>query len=146
MRRKDSLADLGFKSLNVFHRTVTTLSRDRLGRRAFGMPVVDLYTVGRRSGLPRATLLTAPLVENDSLVLVASKGGDDRAPDWYLNVVAHPDVEITLNGERRPFRARTASSEEKAELWPRVVARYRGYATYQARSRRDIPLVICDPR
>jgi deazaflavin-dependent oxidoreductase (nitroreductase family) len=146
MRRKDSLADLGFKALNVFHRTVTTLSRDRLGRRAFGMPVVDLYTVGRRSGLPRATLLTAPLVENDSLVLVASKGGDDRAPDWYLNVVAHPDVEITLNGERRPFRARTASSEEKAELWPRVVARYRGYATYQARSRRDIPLVICDPR
>jgi deazaflavin-dependent oxidoreductase (nitroreductase family) len=146
MRRKDSLADLGFKALNLFHRTVTTLTGGRLGRRAFGMPVVDLYTVGRRSGLPRATLLTAPLVENGSLVLVASKGGDDRAPDWYLNVVAHPDVEITLNGERRPYRAHTAAPEEKAELWPRVVARYRGYASYQARSRRDIPLVICDPR
>jgi deazaflavin-dependent oxidoreductase (nitroreductase family) len=146
MRRKDSLADLGFKALNVFHRTVTTLSGGHLGRRAFGMPVVDLDTVGRRSGLPRVTLLTVPLVENGSLVLVASKGGDDRAPDWYLNVVAHPDVEITLDGQRRPFRARTASPEEKTELWPRVVARYRGYATYQNRSRRDIPLVICDPR
>jgi deazaflavin-dependent oxidoreductase (nitroreductase family) len=146
MRRKDSLADFGFKALNVFHRTVTTLSGGRLGRQAFGMAVVDLHAVGRRSGLTHATLLTAPLVENGSLVLVASKGGDDRAPDWYLNVVAHPDVEITVDGERRPFRARTATPEEKAELWPRVTARYRGYARYQTRSRREIPLVICDPR
>ncbi len=146
MRRRDSLADLGFKALNLSHRAVTALTGGHLGRRAFGMPVVDLYTVGRTSGLPRATLLTAPLSEDASLVLVASKGGDDRAPDWYLNMVANPDVEIALNGERRPFRARTATPEEKAQLWPRVVARYGGYAKYQSRSRRDIPLVICEPR
>jgi deazaflavin-dependent oxidoreductase (nitroreductase family) len=146
MRRIDSLADFGFKALNVFHRTVSTLTGGRVGRRAFGMPVVDLYSLGRRSGLTRATLLTAPITDGGSIVLVASKGGDNRSPDWYLNVVAHPDVEITLNGERRAFRARSASPEEKAALWPRVTARYRGYAKYQSRSQRDIPLVICDPR
>jgi deazaflavin-dependent oxidoreductase (nitroreductase family) len=146
VRPLHSLADLGFRSLNVFHRTVTTLSGGRVGRRAFGMPVVDLFTVGRRSGRPRATILTVPVVENGSLVLVASKGGDDRSPEWYLNLVAHPEVEITLDGARRPYRARTATPEEKAELWPRVTAQYRGYATYQTRSQRDIPLVICDPR
>jgi deazaflavin-dependent oxidoreductase (nitroreductase family) len=146
VRRIDSLADVGFRALNAFHRAVTTLTGGRVGRRAFGMPVVDLYTVGRRSGLTRATMLTVPVNDNGSLVLVASKGGDDRAPEWYLNLVANPDVEITLDGARRPFRAHTASTEQKAALWPRVTARYRGYATYQARSRRDIPLVICEPR
>lgn len=146
MRRNESFADLGFKALNLFHRSVTTLTRGRVGRRAFGMPVVDLYAVGRRSGLTRTTLLTAPVIDNGSPVLVASKGGDDRAPEWYLNVVANPNIEIAIGGERRAYLARTATPEEKAALWPRVTAQYRGYAKYQSRSRRDIPLVICDPR
>ncbi len=119
MGRRESLADLGFKALNLFHRSVISMTAGRLGRRAFGMPVVVLHCVGRRSGLARATTLTVPVSDGSSLVLVASKGGDDRPPDWYLNIEAHPDVEITVDGERRPFRARTASPEEKAALWPR---------------------------
>jgi deazaflavin-dependent oxidoreductase (nitroreductase family) len=79
-------------------------------------------------------------------VLVASKGGDDRHPDWYTNLLAHPDADLTVSGQRRAVRTRPASPDEKADLWPRVVAAYHGYAAYQRRTQRDIPLVICDPR
>ena len=113
---------------------------------AFGMPVVELHTVGRKSGLPRSTMLTAPVVDGDRIVLVASKGGDDRDPDWFRNLIAHPDAELIMAGRRRPVRARPATPDERAELWPRVVAAYPGYGGYQRRSRREIPLVICEPR
>ena len=71
---------------------------------AFGMPVVELHTVGRKSGQPRSTMLTAPVTEGDRVVLVASKGGDDRDPDWYRNLIAHPDIELTMAGLRWPAR------------------------------------------
>jgi deazaflavin-dependent oxidoreductase (nitroreductase family) len=112
----------------------------------FGMPTVELHTVGRTSGRPRSTMLTAPVIDGDRVVLVASKGGDDRDPDWYRNMMANPDIELTMAGRRRPMRARQASAEEKAELWPRIVAVYQGYGGYQRRTTRDIPVVICEPR
>lgn len=111
-----------------------------------GMPVVELRTVGRRSGQPRFTMLTAPVVDGDRVVLVASKNGDDRDPDWFRNLLAQPEVELTIEGRSRAMRARPASADEKADLWPRVLSAYQGYAAYQRRSKRDIPLVICDPR
>ena len=110
------------------------------------MPVVLLETVGRRSGEPRVTPLTAPVVDGDTVVLVASYGGDSRHPAWYLNLMTDPDVAITMNGVRREMRARTASPEEKADLWPRIVRAYRGYAAYQRRTDRDIPVVLLTPR
>ena len=111
-----------------------------------GMPAVELHTVGRKSGQPRSTMLSAPVVDGETVVLVASKGGDDRDPDWYRNVMAQPEMELTIAGKRQPMRARRASAEEKAELWPKVVAAYKGYGNYQSRTSRDIPLVICEPR
>jgi deazaflavin-dependent oxidoreductase (nitroreductase family) len=143
---KQAITDVGFRALNVFHRSVTTLSGGRLGRSAFGMPVVELHAIGRVSGLERTTILTAPIVENGRVVLVASKGGDDRDPQWYRNLLAHPDVELDIAGERRRVRARPATKEESDELWPRVVSVYRPYASYRRRAKRDIPLVICEPR
>jgi deazaflavin-dependent oxidoreductase (nitroreductase family) len=80
------------------------------------------------------------------LVVVASKGGHSDHPDWYKNLLAHPDIEVTLDDQTRPMRARTATPEEKADLWPAVVKAYRGYAGYQRNTARDIPLVICEPR
>ena len=91
-------------------------------------------------------MLTVPVIDGESLILVASKGGSDSDPDWFKNIVAQPAVEVTLNGERRTMRARVATPQEKAELWPRAVAKYKHYAGYQRRTARDIPLVICDPR
>jgi deazaflavin-dependent oxidoreductase (nitroreductase family) len=140
------LADVSLKTMSRVHRAIVHLSGGQLLGSAFGMPVIELHTVGRKSGLPRSTMLTAPVVDGDRVVLVASKGGDDRDPDWYRNLVADPDIELTMAGRRRPMRGRTASPEEKAELWPRVVAAYRAYDAYQRRTTRDIPLVICEPR
>ena len=100
----------------------------------------------RKSGQRRTVMLTAPILEDDRIVLIASKGGDDRHPDWYRNLVDEPDVEITVGDTTWPMRARSASAEEKAELWPTVVEAYKGYAGYQKRTERDIPVVICEPR
>ena len=69
------------------------------------------------------------------VVLVASKGGDDRDPQWYRNLSANPDVEVAIDGDTRKMRARTASPEEKAALWPDIVAAYKGYDSYQKTSR-----------
>lgn len=146
MGMREQIADGGLKAMNLVHRTVLRVSGGKLLSTPFGMPAVELCTTGRRSGQRRSTLLTAPIIDDRRVVLVASKGGDDRDPDWYRNLVANPDVEVTVAGRTRPMRARTASASEKAELWPTVVAAYKGYAGYQRRTHRDIPLVICEPR
>ncbi|MGH9274729.1 MAG: nitroreductase/quinone reductase family protein [Acidimicrobiales bacterium] len=134
------------KAMNVVHRAALGVSGGRLGKKVFGMPAVELHTTGRKSGQRRSVMLTAPILEPGRVVLVASKGGDDRHPDWYRNLVDQPDVEITRNGKTSPMRARTADATEKAELWPTIVAAYKGYAGYQRRTDRDIPVVICEPR
>ena len=72
-------------------------------------------------------------------------GGDDNHPAWFLNLRANPRVKVTGNGETQPMTARVATEEEKAELWPQVTAAYPGYAGYQDKTDRDIPLVILTP-
>jgi deazaflavin-dependent oxidoreductase (nitroreductase family) len=146
MTLQRSLTDIGLKVISQAHRAITGLSGGRLLGSVLGMPAVELHTVGRKSGRPRSTMLTAPVIDGGRVVLVASKGGDDRDPDWYRNLIAHPEIEVTMAGRRRPMLARRASAKEKAELWPRVVAAYSGYGGYQRRTKRDIPLVICEPR
>lgn len=80
-------------------------------------------------------------------MLVAAYGGDDRDPDWYRNLAANPDVDVALvGGVSRSMRARTASIDEKAHLWPTIVAAYQGYDYYPQLTDRDIPVVICEPR
>lgn len=110
-----------------------------------GMPALVLTTTGRKSGERRTTMLTAPIAHDTKVVLVASYGGDDRDPAWFLNLQAHPSVTVTMGGRDRTMAARVASPEEKAELWPRVVRAYKGYAGYQEKTRRPIPLVILEP-
>ena len=108
------------------------------------MSAVELRVAGRNSGIVRSTMPTVPLEFEGSLVLVASKGGDNRDPDWYRNLVATPMVEIVKGGRSLQMRARVANSEERRRLWPQVVAAYRPYESYQRRSQREIPLVICE--
>jgi deazaflavin-dependent oxidoreductase (nitroreductase family) len=76
---------------------------------------------------------------------VASKGGHSDDPIWYKNLVANPDVEITVGERTRKMRARTATPDEKATLWPELVKAYKGYDSYQRNTTRDIPVVICEP-
>jgi deazaflavin-dependent oxidoreductase (nitroreductase family) len=137
--------DIGARLVTGFHQAVYRISNGRVGNRGYGMPVLILTTTGRKSAKKRTTMLTSPVQKGDAVVLVASYGGDDRHPQWFLNLRDNPEVEITMHGQTRPMRARVASPEEKAELWPRVVEAYRGYGQYQKRTDRDIPLVICEP-
>jgi deazaflavin-dependent oxidoreductase (nitroreductase family) len=146
MALHDALFDAFLQGANRVHKAVLTLSGGRLGSSIGAMPVVELHTTGRTSGQRRSVMLTAPVYEPDRIVLVASKGGDDRDPQWYRNLVAHPDVGVTVRGETRPMRARTATEDERAELWPRIVKAYRGYGQYQHRTERIIPVVIVEPR
>lgn len=110
------------------------------------MRLIELATVGRRSGKVRRAILTVPVEEGENYVVVASRGGDDAMPAWYLNLEAAPIVGISeAGGAPAAYRARTASAEERARLWPRCVAAYRGYAAYQRKTEREIPLVILEP-
>lgn len=109
------------------------------------MPVVVLTTTGRKSGKKRETMLTTPLELDDSVVLVASFGGDDRHPAWYLNLRDDPDVELELDGTKRRMRARIAEGDERADLWERLTAAHGNYAGYQRKTDREIPVVVLEP-
>jgi deazaflavin-dependent oxidoreductase (nitroreductase family) len=110
-----------------------------------GTQTLLLTTTGRRSGEKRVH----PLIygtHGDDYLVVASKGGSPKHPAWYLNLDANPDVEIQVKGERMRAHARTATPEEKAELWPIMVREWPSYDEYQQKTDRDIPVVILEPR
>jgi deazaflavin-dependent oxidoreductase (nitroreductase family) len=138
--------DTAAKIVTGLHRTIFRTTKGKVLGKAGGMPVVELHTIGRKSGKRRSTMLTSPIVEGDRVVLVASWGGDDRHPTWYLNLRDNPEVEITMDGADRQMVARTADAAEKAELWPRITGEYKGYAGYQTKTDREIPVVLLDPR
>ena len=127
------------------HRALLTLTGGRFPKKVAGMQAVELTTIGRKTGQRRPTLLTSPLYSEDRVVLVASKGGHSDDPIWYKNLVANPNVEIKVGDRIRPMRARTATPDEKATLWPELVKVYKGYDGYQRNTTRDIPVVICEP-
>ncbi len=138
----NSAKDWSARAVTGLHKAVFRASKGRILGRTLGMPVLELTTIGRKSGKRRTTMLTSPVQDDHRIVLVASYGGDDRHPTWFLNLRDHPEVEVTMGGTRRSMKARVASPEEKAELWPRVVDAYRGYGRYQSKTDRDIPLVV----
>jgi deazaflavin-dependent oxidoreductase (nitroreductase family) len=138
--------DAFFKVGTSIHRAIFNASKGRIFGTAFGMPVAELLTTGRRSGKKRSTMLAVPITEGDHLVLVASFGGDDRNPAWYLNLKTNPEVRVTTAGSTRSMIARSATEEERAKLWPRITSVFEGYARYQERTERPIPVVILEPR
>lgn len=109
-----------------------------------GAPVMLLITKGRKSGEPR----TAPLLylqRGDDIVIVASKGGMSKHPLWFRNLEAEPRCEVEIGRVTRPMIARRANDAEKAALWPSLVAMYPDYDDYQARTTRNIPVLILSP-
>lgn len=140
-------SDFSLKAMNAIHRGLLKISGGRAGWTVAAMPVLELTTTGRKSGQPRSVMLTSPHQEGDALVVVASRGGDDTHPAWFLNLKDTPDVEVAYKGaERRPMRARVADAEERARLWPVITAGYKNYAEYQTKTDREIPLVFLEPR
>ncbi|MGE0825508.1 MAG: nitroreductase family deazaflavin-dependent oxidoreductase [Candidatus Binatia bacterium] len=107
------------------------------------IPTLLLTTTGRRSGKP----IIMPLIygeANGSYVIVASKGGAPQHPGWYLNLVAQPTVEVQVLADRFRAKARTATGEERARLWKMMAAIYPPYDQYQAKTDREIPVVVLD--
>ena len=109
----ESIKDLFARYGNVVHRAIMKGTGGRIGGTGFGMPVVILTTTGRKSGKQRTTMLTTPVHDENRVVLVASYGGDDRHPAWFLNLRENPDVELEMRGKKHSMRARVASAEEK---------------------------------
>ena len=109
-----------------------------------GVPTLLLTTTGRRSGQPRRTALIYGR-DGDRYLVVASKGGAAEHPLWYLNLREQPEVELQVGAERMRARARTATPEEKPELWRTMSAIWPAYDDYQTKTARDIPVVILDP-
>lgn len=128
------------------HAGVYERTNGRIGHRVPGLPPMLLLDhVGARSGIERTAALLY-IEDGDDLVIIASKGGYPKHPAWFHNVRANPDTWVQLGTERRPVRARVATSEERARLWPQAVAAYASYADYQRKSPREIPMVILERR
>jgi deazaflavin-dependent oxidoreductase (nitroreductase family) len=109
------------------------------------VPTLLLEHVGRKSGTRFVTPLLY-LVDGRNVVVVASQGGLPKNPQWYPNLVAHPDTTVQIRTEKRAVRARTASPEERAELWPKLVELYADFEVYQQCTDRVIPVVVLEPR
>ncbi|MGN6608804.1 MAG: nitroreductase family deazaflavin-dependent oxidoreductase [Jatrophihabitans sp.] len=139
-------SDVVLKTMNAVHRAALKLTGNRIGAQFGGMPSLELTTIGRKSGQPRSVMLTCPLREGDNYVVVASRGGDDIHPAWFLNLRDNPSVQVRVVGEAtRPMHARIASAEERARMWPLITQKYKNYAGYQKRTSREIPLVVLEP-
>jgi deazaflavin-dependent oxidoreductase (nitroreductase family) len=139
---------LTFRVMNRAHRVVLRATGGRLGWFVPGyrMPVVELTTIGRKSGRARTTLLTSPYQDESTIVVIASAGGNDRHPAWYLNIVRNPNVAVTLGGKpARQMTAEVAGPEERTRLWPIVTRDHPNYAAYQRRTKREIPVVLLRP-
>ena len=133
------------KSMNAIHRGLLKVSFGKVGQQFGGMPVLELTTTGRKSGQPRACMLTSPHQIGDALVIVASRGGDDRHPDWYLNIEVNPNVTVALQGgEPHSRHARIATAEERNTMWPIITSKFKNYAGYQSKTDRQIPLIILE--
>lgn len=136
-------SDFQLKTMNTIHRAILGITRGKVGWSAGKMPVLKLTTIGRKSGVSRTVMLTSPLQENNAIVIVASRGGDDHHPAWFLNLRDNPQVEVSYLGKpKQKMIARIASDSERARMWPLVAAKYKGYAGYQTKTTREIPLVI----
>jgi deazaflavin-dependent oxidoreductase (nitroreductase family) len=106
-----------------------------------GLPVLILHTVGRKSGKARQSPLLY-IQNGEDYVVVGSRGGSDAPPAWWLNLQATPEATVEIKGSKRPVSARSATSEEKASYWPRLTAGYPFYDDYQARTDREIPVIV----
>ena len=144
---QERLGTVFVKLMSRVNTAVYRRSKGRFGATfpGAGSPVCLVTTTGRKSGQDRSVPLIY-LKRGDDVVVVASKGGMSEHPDWFLNLRDDPAVEVAIQGgPKQPMRARIATAEERAELWPRVTADHKNYADYQTKTDREIPVVLLEP-
>lgn len=130
--------------MGLAHRFVYRATGGRLVGSAAGMPVLLLTTTGRRSGKARTTPLTF-FRDGDDIVVIASFGGSDVPPAWWVNLRHDPRATVTIGRHRSGVTARIATEAERDRLWPLITRTYPGYARYQERTARSIPVVLLTP-
>jgi deazaflavin-dependent oxidoreductase (nitroreductase family) len=127
------------------HKFAYRLTGGRIGGKQGKAPILLLHHVGRKTAKQRVNpLLYMP--DGDDVVIVASMGGSDSHPSWWINLRASPETTVEIGREKRAVIAELASPEEQARLWPKLVEMYPSYRTYQARTDREIPVVILRSR
>ncbi len=124
-----------------FHRLLYRLS----GGRAGGADTLEIRTVGRHSGVRRMTLLSF-LRDGGNFVVIGSNAGSERTPAWALNLGAHSEAEVVLEGRTLPVRAHVAAGAERDRLWTRIIAWNPTYSRYQEMAEREVPVVVLEPR
>jgi F420H(2)-dependent quinone reductase len=129
------------RSLGSLHRVLYRASGGRIVARIWSLPVILLTTTGRTTGKARTTPLCA-LPQDAGFVVIASFGGMDHPPSWWLNLEHNPEATVQIGRERLRVSARTTSGEERARLWAQVVERAPGYLGYARRTTREIPVVV----
>lgn len=132
------------RSVSRLHEFWYRVTDGMIGSSWMGRQMLLLTTTGRKTGRERTTPLLY-VGDGDNLVVIASNGGSDRDPDWWLNLKANPEVHVQAGSRKLTVRAEKAGAEEKRRLWPLVVQTYAAYDDYQRRTRRDIPVVILRP-
>ncbi|MGH7640759.1 MAG: nitroreductase family deazaflavin-dependent oxidoreductase [Candidatus Dormibacteria bacterium] len=117
----------------------------KVGGNFEGAPLLLLHTTGARSGQERIHPVMYQALADGTVAVFASKAGAPTHPDWYHNLVANPAVTAEIGTETRSFRARTAGTEERDPIWTTQKRDYPGFADYEAKTSRQIPVVILDP-
>lgn len=138
------MRDRTAKVLSRIHAALYRLTSGVIGRRLVDNDMLLLTTTGRRTGRPH----TVPLLylrDGDRYVVFASWGGRDQHPEWYLNLVAEPHAVVQVQGRRHPVVATTADGQGRERWWARAESAYDGYAAYQERTERRIPVVFLEP-
>ena len=141
---REGLRRFFIRTMSRTHGRIYRISGGRLVGRVAGMPVLLLTTTGRRSGKPRTAALTY-FRKGGHLVVIGSFGGSDLSPAWWLNLQRDPRASVLIRGTTSKVTARAATAEEHDRLWPLVAERYTGYARYQKRTARPIPIVVLTP-
>lgn len=140
-----TLKDQLFKAGTSLHEAILRATKGKVLGRGYGMPMLILETTGAKSGQPRSTVLSSPIVRDGMVVLVASYGGDDRNPAWFHNIKKTPEVTVTLEGETKDMVARVPEEAERDELWAELTSAHDNYAGYQRKTDRKIPVVVLEP-
>lgn len=138
------MKDSSVRRWSRFHTIVYRASGGLIGRRLVDNDMLLLTTTGRHSG-KRHTVPLLYLEDDDRYVVIASYGGRDRHPEWYLNLLQSPVATIQTQRSRHSVVARTADADERARWWPKIVEAYHGYSAYQRRTDRQIPVVFLEP-
>jgi F420H(2)-dependent quinone reductase len=138
------MRDASVRRWSRLHAIVYQATGGMVGRRLVANPMLLLTTRGHRSG-EEHTVPLLYLADPPRLVIIASYGGRPDHPAWYRNLVTTPRVRVQIGRARREMMARTATAEERALWWPRVLDAYDGYRAYQSRTDREIPVVFLEP-